>query len=272
MASAPDAIDSIVDAVLSASKRKCSTPSAHSAASAHSSSVQAVVQPIRFQHHGEMDVETDPRWSDPHKSPVIPALPRCNHEPSETSMSTMSAGGNAYRRINMWSVRKQSRLEKQRREAEEEKLKECTFRPLRPTVDCDASLLEPSAIYKDNKSWGFDAFVDRYVEARRKKDEETRYVEEYWASPGDKWKPQRTVPEPFELGQPAKNHYGISCLRSPFDTLAPKLRPQHYATPSTIEAPAVPSGTFSLRSSTAVIEHATCGDHSPQQRPAFTTP
>lgn len=171
------------------------------------------------------------------------------------SISASSTGVNsAYRRICLWANRKHFRLEKQRNEAAEREMAQCSFTPNTNTSERRWHAVEqPSPLYRDNRAWGYDEFITRHEEARTQREAQKRFEEEFWGSPGDKWRPHTTIPEPFELGRPLK--FVIKSLESPYQRVAPVVKRQPDDV-SSIEPPSVPTGLFSMKSSTAITQHS----------------
>lgn len=167
----------------------------------------------------------------------------------------------ALRRIQLWAERKEAKRAMLVYEALQEELKECSFQPLRETVQVPKERLSPNRLYKDNRAWGFDQFVDRVVAARiqkqqKKEEDELRIA----GANGSNWSCTATVPQPFEFCKYNRNE--ISSLKKNYDSIVPIVRQQHFSEMSTIEAPSVPSGLFSLHASHAIIDNASPGNRS----------
>lgn len=163
------------------------------------------------------------------------------------------------RRIQLWAERKDAKRAVLVYERLQEELSHCTFRPYRETTqisEASSQHLAPSSLYKDNKAWGYDEFVDRLVTAREhkatKEEEDERRKS---GATGSHWHPGTTVPEPFEFNR--YNRRPIAALKSHFEDIAPQLRDEHEQTLSTIEAPSIPPGLFSVRPSHVIVGHAT---------------
>jgi hypothetical protein len=163
------------------------------------------------------------------------------------------------RRIHLWAERRDAKRAVMVYERLQEELGQCTFHPIRETTnpsDGSSVHLAPSSLYKDNKAWGFDEFVDRLVTARdlkqMKEEEDERRKS---GATGSNWHPGTTVPEPFEFNR--FNRRPIPSLKSHYEGLAPVLRGEHVQSLSTIEAPSIPPGLFSVRPSNVIMDHAT---------------
>lgn len=176
---------------------------------------------------------------------------------SYDSPSTSGRQDPTLRRIQLWAERREAKRAILVYERLQEELRQCTFHPARETTDSDlSSQLSPSALYKDNRAWGFDEFVDRLVGAReQKKLKEEEDERRKSGVTGSNWHPGATVPEPFEFNR--FNRRPIPSLKGHYEELAPVLRDGYENTMSTIEAPSVPPGLFSVRPSNVIMEHAT---------------
>ncbi|CUG05849.1 Hypothetical protein, putative [Bodo saltans] len=163
------------------------------------------------------------------------------------------------RRIQLWAERREAKRAVMVYEKLQEELAQCTFHPIRETTnlsDSSSIHLAPSSLYKDNKAWGFDEFVDRLVTARDQKQlKEEEDERRKSGATGVNWQPGFTVPEPFEFNR--YNRRPIPSLKSHYEGLAPVLRGEHEQSLSTIEAPSIPPGLFSVRPSNVIMDHAT---------------
>ena len=134
----------------------------------------------------------------------------------------------------------------------------CTFQPSRLVADHDAereeALLQPNSLYEGNVAWGTDDHVRRYEVARLRRVEQKEYEEAKFRAK-DSWRPQRTVPKPFELGRSLRGHK-VKSLESDFSGMAAQVRRNFNNEPSAIEAPSVPPGLFSASSTGAILEHS----------------
>jgi hypothetical protein len=151
------------------------------------------------------------------------------------------------RRMDMWQNKRKQNLEQQRIESYHRETEGCTFRPMRAEalaasamalveaqeeerrthavstwrhgfgsskthtapVALSRSAFEPSALYADNKSWGFDEFVQRQEEARARRAEREAEIARAFEVKGAAAKRVRdghygaTEPEPFRLSSTA---------------------------------------------------------------------
>jgi hypothetical protein len=169
------------------------------------------------------------------------------------------------RRMNMWRARKERNIDAKRREHDARVMEECTFRPLAsPELQQQAQhaseLLAPSSLYRDNKAWGTDEYLERQEAARRLREEKRQHEEHVFAS-GAAWRHQSTVPKPFSLGSHrhrapssmadggAANGRAMASVGSGSSRgmapLVASLRQHFEVAPSRIEAPSLPPGAFS---------------------------
>ncbi len=160
----------------------------------------------------------------------------------------------ALRRIELWAERKKERRLQSENEVQSKELEECTFEP-RVSDRVQGDLLAPHALYKDNKAWGYDEFVDRLVEARVQREQRRTEIEAKLSGYGDRWQPKLTTPEPFEFAKFSRKK--IAALQKSYDLIAPIVREEHLGqAPSAIEGPSVPSGLFSVQASTVILDHS----------------
>ncbi len=157
----------------------------------------------------------------------------------------------ALRRIELWAERKKERRMQSENEVQSKELEECTFEP---RVDRKSELIAPHPLYKDNKAWGYDEFVDRLVDARLQREERNAENEAKLSGYGDRWKPKLTSPEPFEFAKFSRKK--IAALQKSYDLIAPIVREEHFGPASSIEGPSVPSGLFSVQASTVILDHS----------------
>ena len=174
--------------------------------------------------------------------------------PSEASRpSNFYKRNPALRRIELWAERKKERRVQTENEVQSKELEECTFEP-RVSDRNQSELIAPHPLYKDNKAWGYDEFVDRLVAARSQREERRVEIEMKLGGCGDRWKPELTTPEPFEFAKFSRKK--IAALQKSYDLIAPIVRNEHIGTASAIEGPSVPSGLFSVQASTVILDHS----------------
>ena len=169
---------------------------------------------------------------------------------SQTSTTSIPA----YDRICRWAARKAARRQQLEAVHEEQVMAECTFQPQRTTFEREVADMSASQLYDNNKAWGYDAFVDRYLEARRRKDEKEQFETTFWHNE-NRWKGEQTIPEPFELGKTSKPG-SIESLNRTYDKIAPAVRHHHQHDPSEIEASSVPTGLFSMQATPTILQHS----------------
>ena len=174
--------------------------------------------------------------------------------PSEASRpSSFYKRNPALRRIELWAERKKERRLQTELEVHSKALEECTFEP-RVSDRHQSELIAPHPLYKDNKAWGYDEFVDRLVAARAQREDRRAEIDAKLGGCGDRWKPELTTPEPFEFAKFSRKK--IAALQKSYDLIAPIVRDDHIGTVSAIEGPSVPSGLFSVQASSVILDHS----------------
>lgn len=231
------------------------------------------------------------------------------------------AGDAALRRIQMWEEKKRLKQLMSKREVEARGQEECTFHPnvqaardsvlahkispgkgAKGTIGFGygggnsglvgaspvdrASIASPSKLYKDNKAWGFDSFVDRQLYAREMRRQAEEDAEAVFALKNPEGRQRVTVPEPFEFGNKGRKSVR-KALEAPTAAIASQLKreqqdfyfddsssydplhrsgasyesqPRTYRATDQLTAPTVPAGLFSLHASSMMMEHTT-GKH-----------
>eukprot|EP00672_Neobodo_designis_P018558 CAMPEP_0174837506 /NCGR_PEP_ID=MMETSP1114-20130205/6792_1 /TAXON_ID=312471 /ORGANISM="Neobodo designis, Strain CCAP 1951/1" /LENGTH=375 /DNA_ID=CAMNT_0016071573 /DNA_START=57 /DNA_END=1184 /DNA_ORIENTATION=+ len=278
-------IEGMVDSILTPAG---GTPSAYSAPSAargrQPSTAAAASQPfdndalvgatpLGALAEGDIPYVTEGRGSHSHDGSADgyeqPDFRGSSERGSSRSASTQSAlrvdTQLMIRRMAMWKARKERSLAAKRQEAAAKELEPCTFQPLvaedvQRRLHSPDRLLGPSSLYRDNRAWGTDEFLQRQERARKLKEEKKQHEQEVFSS-GSRWQHRTTVPRPFAIGthrhrtQDAlaaggaphgggMTSVGAGSSRAMAKTIA-KLRTHFDAEPSRIEAPSVPPGAFS---------------------------
>eukprot|EP01061_Rhynchopus_euleeides_P021565 TRINITY_DN35158_c0_g1_i1.p1 TRINITY_DN35158_c0_g1~~TRINITY_DN35158_c0_g1_i1.p1 ORF type:complete len:253 (+),score=102.44 TRINITY_DN35158_c0_g1_i1:34-759(+) len=167
-----------------------------------------------------------------------------------------------YDRVSQWNRRKQQKLEEERRKHEEKEVEGCPFAPTTRSVRPPVAVKQPSIYGGNGRAWGYDEFVERQREARRRTNEKAdtgKYT-------GKNWKNKPTVPVEFQLGRRDKS---IKALQKPLSppTFVPSVSEHHHlakeVTTLSSDSPLarmdgkglVQRGLFSERISTAIIEN-----------------
>ena len=169
------------------------------------------------------------------------------------------------RRMAMWKARKDRTIAAKRQEAAHKELEQCTFQPLvaddvQQRLHSPERLLGPSTLYRDNRAWGTEEFLQRQERARKLRQEKEQHAKEVFSS-GTRWQHRTTVPRPFAIGTHrhrsrdalatggaphggGMTSVGAGSSRGMAKMVA-SLRTHFDAEPSRIEAPSVPPGAFS---------------------------
>ena len=169
-----------------------------------------------------------------------------------------------YDRVSQWNRRKQQKLDEERRKYEEREVEGCPFAPTTRSAAATKPVVQKQAsIYGGNgRAWGYDEFVERQREARRRTNEKTETAK----CSGKNWKNKPTVPVEFQLGRRDKS---IKALQKPLSppTFVPSVSEHHHlakeVTTLSTDSPLallggqgiVQRGLFSERISTAIIDN-----------------
>ena len=188
------------------------------------------------------------------------------------------------RRISAWERRRQLRHLSARAQKSQGEMAECTFAPCLAAARWEYEspevlerLKQPSALYADNKAWGFDAYVARQQEARERRREQLEYerkVLNQTNRSGDTFQRARvTEPQPFLLGKdrPVASYArsaGTGAVEARKQHMHPRARWEHKMAvecraelerevgPSMIEPPSVPPGLFSAPCSGTILQQS----------------
>eukprot|EP01062_Namystynia_karyoxenos_P081575 TRINITY_DN899_c0_g4_i2.p1 TRINITY_DN899_c0_g4~~TRINITY_DN899_c0_g4_i2.p1 ORF type:complete len:673 (+),score=253.22 TRINITY_DN899_c0_g4_i2:87-2021(+) len=132
------------------------------------------------------------------------AMEECTFAPATCEGSARRVDPNdVVERAGQWATRRQQKLDQERLKREERELSQCTFRPNRERPAPDAAAApwkEPPAtqLYGgEGKAWGFDEFVERQRDARRRQLEK----EEGAFATGKGWRNEVTIPREPVLGR-----------------------------------------------------------------------
>eukprot|EP00760_Papus_ankaliazontas_P035909 PhM_4_TR8081/c0_g1_i1/m.5988 len=132
-----------------------------------------------------------------------------------------------YNRVTQWARRRDQKIIEQRQEKTRQELAECSFRPDMSTTQSPqrSEASNNNTIY-DGNAWGYDEFVERQREARRRQQEKAT---KGWTT-GDRWRNEVTVPQEFQLG---KRDKPIRSLQKPLE--AP-IQPPHMTSAPEVES------------------------------------
>ena len=168
-----------------------------------------------------------------------------------------------YDRVTQWQRRKQQKLDEQRRMVENKEVEGCPFAPTTRSQPMAQPAPKMGSIYGGNgRAWGYDEFVERQREARRRNEEKVESTK----FSGKNWKNKPTVPQEFQLGRRDKS---IKALQKPLSppSFVPSVSEHHHlakeATALAADSPfaqlagqgLVQRGLFSERISTAIIDN-----------------
>eukprot|EP01063_Lacrimia_lanifica_P017638 TRINITY_DN24683_c0_g1_i1.p1 TRINITY_DN24683_c0_g1~~TRINITY_DN24683_c0_g1_i1.p1 ORF type:complete len:425 (+),score=150.03 TRINITY_DN24683_c0_g1_i1:66-1277(+) len=196
---------------------------------------------------------------------------RRQQEPEHASPATTRRGGaktahplRVYERVSQWQRRKHQKLDEERRKTQKKELENCPFEPVTRSTKAQHPWEQKSgSIYGGNgRAWGYDEFVERQREARRRTNEKKDAVK----SSGKNWKNEVTVCQEFNLGRRDKS---VRALQKPLSppTFVPSVSEHHHLvkeistlsqdSPLTqLQGAALPArGLFSERISTAIIDN-----------------
>ena len=146
--------------------------------------------------------------------------------------------------------------------------------------------MTPSRLYKDNKAWGYDSFIDRQTYAREMRKQQEEDAAAVFALKNPDRPLRTTVPEPFEFGNKGRKAVR-KALEAPSAAVSMRVKreqPDFYADDSSaydphhsgsgaffgetdyhsrqyrasdaLAAPSVPAGLFSLHASNMMLEYA----------------
>eukprot|EP01059_Diplonema_ambulator_P014084 TRINITY_DN24904_c0_g1_i1.p1 TRINITY_DN24904_c0_g1~~TRINITY_DN24904_c0_g1_i1.p1 ORF type:complete len:404 (+),score=84.87 TRINITY_DN24904_c0_g1_i1:37-1248(+) len=169
-----------------------------------------------------------------------------------------------YDRVSQWARRKEQKLDEERRKNEEKKIAGCPFTPQTRSNKAPYGWEQKSgSIYGGTgRAWGYDEFVERQREARRRANEKremTKYT-------GKNWTNEVTVCQEFQLGRRDRS---IKSLQKPLSppTFVPTVSEHHHLAKevaglseesplAALQGSGLPQkGLFSERISTAIIDN-----------------
>eukprot|EP01064_Diplonema_japonicum_P030469 TRINITY_DN5190_c0_g2_i1.p1 TRINITY_DN5190_c0_g2~~TRINITY_DN5190_c0_g2_i1.p1 ORF type:complete len:404 (+),score=74.07 TRINITY_DN5190_c0_g2_i1:81-1292(+) len=169
-----------------------------------------------------------------------------------------------YDRVSQWARRREQKLDEERKKNEEKKVEGCPFTPQTRSSKVPYSWEQKSgSIYGGTgRAWGYDEFVERQREARRRSNEKR----ENGKYTGKNWTNEVTVCQEFQLGRRDRS---IKALQKPLSppSFVPTVSEHHHlakeVTSLSEESPlallqggGLPQrGLFSERISTAIIDN-----------------
>ena len=127
-----------------------------------------------------------------HQEKIIREMDGCTFTPVT---NTQGVRGSVLERSEQWLMKRQLKLDEQRRANEEVEVKDCTFNPAlqeRHLEDNDGTIYGG-----DGRPWGYNEFVSRQALARTQKQEREARV----STSTNGWSPRLTTPQEFHLGR-----------------------------------------------------------------------
>eukprot|EP00659_Diplonema_papillatum_P009386 gene9386-14553_t len=192
------------------------------------------------------------------RQPPVESTPAMKIKPPKTTDPLR-----VFNRVSQWHRRRQQKLDEERRKHDEKELENCVFRPNTQGAKPYTWEQKSGTIYGGNgRAWGYDEFVERQREARRRASEK----KDVGKFTGKGWKNEVTVCQEFQLGRRDRS---IRALQKPLSppNFVPSVSQHHHLaqevaqlskdSPLNIFAGAgLPQrGLFSERISTAIIDN-----------------